>query len=142
MTRRIPADRSKTLALGLAALSVILPALVGCSQEQQTVTEIKRAFARRAIAGEVEIGSSGRLAAGDIDRTSLELLDVRFDIGGRDSDDLLMHAERAEIVVNTTDDTMLIRFHNVTAAATDGGLTEQPVVVTSAWPLRVDAIDD
>ena len=78
---------------------------------------------------------------GGISRT-VELNGFRFDIGGRDSDDLLMHAERAEIVVNTTDDTMLIRFHNVTAAATDGGLTEQPVVVTSAWPLRVDAIDD
>lgn len=142
MARNTPAIRSSKLALGTMGPLLVLPVLVGCSQEQQTVTEIKRAFAMRAMAGEVEVGSSGRMAAGDVNRSNFELLDVRFDIGGSDSQELLMHAERAEIVINVKDDTMLIRFHNVTAATTDGGLTEQPVMVTSAWPLRVDAIED
>lgn len=142
MTRSTFARRFRTLALGSATGLLALSTLNGCSQEQQTATEIKRAFAMRAIAGEVEVGTSGRMAAGDVDRSTFELLDVRFDIGGSDNQELLMHAERAEIVINTEDDTMLIRFHNVTAAATEGGLTEQPVMVTTAWPLRVDAIDD
>ena len=142
MTRSILTARSHKLMLCLAASIFVVPNLTGCSREQETVTELKRDFARRAMAGEVEVGSSGRLAAGDVDRSSLELLDVRFDIGGSDSEELLMHAERAEIVINTDDDTMLIRFHNVTAAATEGGLTEQPVMTTAAWPLPVDAIAD
>ena len=142
MTRSILTARSRKLMLCLAASILVIPNLTGCSREQATVTELKRDFARRAMAGEVEVGSSGRLAAGDVDRSSLELLDVRFDIGGSDSEELMMHAERAEIVINTDDDTMLIRFHNVTAAATEGGLTEQPVMTTAAWPLPVDAIAD
>jgi hypothetical protein len=115
----------------------------GCSDAPpQSVTEVKRSFAMRALAGEVEVGSSGRLAAGDVDRATFELLDVRFDIGGAREQELLMHAERAEIIVDPEADTMKIRFHNVTSATTDGGITEEPVLVTEAWKLNVNAVAD
>jgi hypothetical protein len=80
--------------------------------------------------------------AGDVDRTTFELLDVRFDIGGASDQELLMHAERAELIVDPEADTMRIRFHNVTSAATEGGITEEPVLVTETWALTVDAIAD
>ena len=114
----------------------------GCSEETRTISEVKRAFAMRAAEGEVEIGTSGRLAAGNVDRSTLDLLDVRFDIGGSREQELLMHAERAEIIIDPSNDTMLIRFHNVTAATTEGGLTQEPVLVTEAWPLRVNVVPD
>ncbi|MFU8827839.1 MAG: hypothetical protein ACNA8P_00205 [Phycisphaerales bacterium] len=128
--------------LGLAAALFCCAAITGCGREKQTVTEIKRAFAMRAIAGEIEIGTSGRMAARDVDRSTLELLDVRFDIGGAREQDLLMHAERADIIIDTKANTMAIRFHNVTAAAMEGGITQEAVMVTSAWPLSVKAIAD
>ncbi len=133
-------------SLSRLSMSVLLGATVtavGCSEkQQQTVSEIKKSFARRAIAGEVEVGSSGRLAAGDVDRSTFELLDVRFDIGGSNDQELLMHAERAELIIDTDKDMMRIRFHNVTSAATEGGITEDPVLVTEYWALSVDAIPD
>lgn len=141
MGRAQPESKRWTLLVLCAAC--LLPALLGvpgCSEETHTVDSIKRAFAMRAINGEVEIGTSGRLAAGDVDRSTLELLDVRFDIGGSREQDLLMHAERAEIIIDTSRNTMLIRFHNVTAATTDGGLTQEPVMVTNPWPLSVKAV--
>lgn len=127
------------MAIGLGSALLVG---AGCSEETRTVSEVKRAFAMRAAQGEVEIGSSGRLAAGEVDRKTLDLLDVRFDIGGAREQELLMHAERAEIIVDPEKDTMLIRFHNVTAATTEGGLTQEPVLVTESWPLSVNVVPD
>lgn len=127
----------------LACLFLAVPALLsGCSQEKHTVTEIKRAFALRAIAGEVQIGSSGRLAAEDADRTTFDLLDVRFDIGGAREQDMMMHAERAEIIVDPKADTMRIRFHNVTSVAVGGQIAQEPVLVTEPWTLSVNVVAD
>ncbi len=127
----------------LACLFLVVSALLsGCSQEKHTVTEIKRAFALRAIAGEVQIGTSGRLAAEDADRTTFDLLDVRFDIGGAREQDMLMHAERAEIIVDPKANTMRIRFHNVTSVAVGGQITQEPVVVTEPWTLSVNVVAD
>lgn len=135
--------RSKLIRLSIGTLSVVALSMSGCSETTtQTVTEVKRSFARRAVAGEVEVGSAGRLVAGDVDRTTFELLDVRFDIGGSSDQELLMHAERAELIVDPDEDTMRIRFHNVTSAVTEGGITEEPVLVTETWALSVDAIPD
>lgn len=131
------------LTAALVCLILVVPAfLIGCSQEKHTVTEIKRAFAMRAIAGEVQIGSSGRLAAEDADRTTFDLLDVRFDIGGAREQEMMMHAERAEIIVDPKADTMRIRFHNVTSVAVGGQLTQEPVIVTETWPLSINAVAD
>lgn len=124
---------------GFGAAMLIAP---GCSEETRTVSEVKRAFAMRAAEGEVEIGTSGRLAAAEVDRATLDLLDVRFDIGGAREQELMMHAERAEIIIDPDNDTMLIRFHNVTAATTEGGLTQEPVLVTEPWPLSVNVVAD
>ncbi|MFG0292465.1 MAG: hypothetical protein ACF8MJ_04850 [Phycisphaerales bacterium JB050] len=135
--------RSKLIRISASTLLLAMLSLSACSEKTlQTVTEVKRSFARRAVAGEVEVGSAGRLVAGDVDRTTFELLDVRFDIGGSDDQELLMHAERAELIVDPDEDTMRIRFHNVTSAVTEGGITEEPVLVTEPWPLSVDAIPD
>ncbi|MFI4855685.1 MAG: hypothetical protein ACIAQF_11990 [Phycisphaerales bacterium JB065] len=135
--------RSKLIRISASTLLLAMLSLSACSEKtKQTVTEVKRSFARRAVAGEVEVGSAGRLVAGDVDRTTFELLDVRFDIGGSDDQELLMHAERAELIVDPDEDTMRIRFHNVTSAVTEGGITEEPVLVTEPWTLSVDAIPD
>lgn len=138
-----PVPRSKLIRISASTLLLAMLSLSACSEKtKQTVTEVKRSFARRAVAGEVEVGSAGRLVAGDVDRTTFELLDVRFDIGGSDDQELLMHAERAELIVDPDEDTMRIRFHNVTSAVTEGGITEEPVLVTEPWTLSVDAIPD
>lgn len=126
----------------IAGFGAAMVFAAGCSEETRTVSEVKRAFAMRAAEGEVEIGTSGRMAAGEVDRSTLDLLDVRFDIGGAREQELLMHAERAEIIIDPDKDTMLIRFHNVTAATTEGGLTQEPVLVTEAWPLSVNVVAD
>lgn len=130
----------RLLALCFAMVSCAV--LTGCKRETQTVTEVKRAFAIRAMNGEVQIGTSGRLAAREVNRSTLELLDVRFDIGGSREQDLLMHAERAEIIIDTAKNTMMIQFHNVTAATTEGGITQEPSVTTQPWPLSVRVVPD
>ncbi len=129
-------------AVSIGAL--LLGTLSGCdSRPQQSARDVKTAFAVRARDNEIPFGTSGTLKAGRIDLKTLQLLDVRFDNG----DALLMHAERAEIIVSVEKDTMMLRFFNVLAVmpesedgAGDGMIREEAVLASSPWKLDIDVV--
>ena len=137
----------RTLTWAGSAACVLLVACVsGCEKRPQArASDVKRDFAARARDHEIPFGTSGTLKAGDIDLKTMQLLDVRFDNG----DDLLIHAERAEIIVSVDKDTMMLRFFNVTAVMPesekglgDGMIREEPVLESTPWKLDVDVIPD
>jgi hypothetical protein len=133
--------------IGFAVLGAMVCAVAltsGCdSREQQSVTEVRKSFAARASSGEIAVGTFATLAAGDVDRSTLELLDVRFDVG----DEFLMHAERAQILVDPDADTMRLRFLNVTAVSTEAdaadgvGIESRAELLSEPWRLSVDVVE-
>ena len=125
---------------------LVAAAMGGCdARPSQRVSEVRQAFAAQAKGQDIPFGTSGTLRAREVDLDTMQLLDVRFDNG----DELLMYAERAEIVVSASEDTMMLRFFNVTAVmpATgegtgDGVIREEAVLTSAPWDLEIDVIPD
>lgn len=113
--------RSAILAGLLLTAGLLLPA---CSRETKTVREVKEDFAIAMLDG----FSEGFLdiKAQSYDKETLELIDVSLYDGQR-----MMHADRAEIVVDPDTNTAMIRLIGVVGVNTEGGtLIEMPGFVT------------
>ncbi len=106
----------------LLTLSLLFSACSG--GETKTVREVKEDFAIAMLEG----FSEGFLdiKAQSYDKETLELIDVSLYDGQR-----MMHADRAEIVVDPETNTAMIRMIGVVGVNTEGGtLTEMPGFIT------------
>lgn len=100
----------------LAALSA-----AGCDrQPDRTALDVKRDYATRISEG-MEFGLSGTIRAGRVDPATYELFDVRLE----DADRRILHADRAEVIVNPNANTVMLRLFGVVSADSETGqLTE------------------
>ncbi len=96
-------------ALGVMAALTIGGAVAGCSEGRElSAQELKERYALALVEGI----SSGMnvIKASEVDRETLDLLDVRIEDGQR-----IIHAERCEILVNEREKTASLRLHGVVA---------------------------
>jgi len=97
----------RILGVVLVLLSLLLA--LGCSRApEQSARELKERYALALLEGV----SSGMnvIKAGEVDRDTLDLLDVRIEDGQN-----IVYAKRCEILVNERDGTASLRLHEVVA---------------------------
>jgi hypothetical protein len=125
--------------VAMVGLVCALGALAGgCSKrETQTVEQVQRMFAENMVQG-IDFGLAGRVRARAYDEQTFRLLDVSIDAG----ESGIIHADYAEILVDTVKDTVSLRLRGVVSASKEtGAMTETESLVTDPVPLRVDAVD-
>ena len=123
------------MALLLSACAAL--SLGGCSKktEKITVMQVKRDYAQKLVDG-MEFGESGRIKAASFDERTFILQTVTID-----SDEQVMTAKSAEMIVDPATDTLRLRLHDVAGASTEGeGIAELKEMTTSAIKLGFDAI--
>lgn len=144
--RRARARRGRRVVMALCAAAC---AITGCSKkqpEQRTVLEIKRDYAQKFVEG-MAYGGSGRIKAASFDDRTFVLRRVTID-----GEAQIISADRAEIIVDVTSDTIRLRLFDVIGADTgdprtddgsagapggdDGGVIGEAAVVTTA-PIKL-----
>lgn len=121
----------------VAAVVGAVAGVSGCSKkvETRTVMQVKRDYANKLVGG-MEFGESGRIKAASFDDRTLILQTVTID-----SDEQVMTARSAEIIVDPSTDTLRLRLHDVTGASTEGeGIAEMKELTTSPIKLGFDAV--
>lgn len=116
---------------------MLATALAGCAKEpeQRTVMQVKRDYARRLVEG-MDFGDSGRIKAKSFDDRTLTLHSLTID-----TDTQLLTAQRAEILVDPSTDTLRLRLHDVAGASTEAaGVSEMSEMTTSPITLGFDAV--
>lgn len=132
MQRMGPARR---MALAMAVV-VAACGLAACGErESKSVLEVRRHYAGAFREG-VDVGLSGHIIARAVDPDTLDLIDLHIDEGM----DRLIHADRAEILVDPASNTMRLRLHGVTNADVSVGLiVDEGVITTDAVKLGYEA---
>lgn len=122
----------------LIAIASLVP-LVGCDQigtETRTAYQLKKDYVDAFMRG-IEFGLTGYVKAEDWNSRSLDLIGLTLET----NDGLLLHAERAEIVINVHRDTLALNLFDVTSAdPISGELTTRSSVITPEIELGVDAV--
>jgi len=137
MGSKVQSDRSirRGAVVALLAGSVLL--ISGCSKkaEKITVMQVKRDYAQKLVKG-MEFGDSGKIKAASFDDRTLILQTVTID-----SDQQVITAKSAEIIVDAATDTLRLRLHDVAGASTETeGVSEMKEMTTNPIKLGFDAI--
>lgn len=122
-----PSRPWRSAALLCAVIGAL--ALAGCESDEFTVREVKERYALMLRDG----ASAGMMVikAERVDPDTLDLINIRIEDGSR-----ILHAERAELLVDPGDRSIALRLSDVVATATDGGsLRRFPEMTTRAFPL-------
>ncbi len=110
-------------------------ALAGCSKKSaETATEVKARYAARFAEG-IQFGIAGTIRAASYDPITYDLIDVQIE----NEPDTLIHAKRAQIIINPENDTIMLRLQDVVSADVElGHLVEIEGFSTAEVPLGFD----
>lgn len=118
--------------LSLLASALLLAA---CSEHSgKTAMQVKREYAVKFQQG-FDFGLSGTVRARSYDPVTYDLLDVQIE----NVESTLIHAKRAQIIINPEKDTMMLRLQDVVGADVDlGHMVEMEGFSTAEVPLGFD----
>jgi hypothetical protein len=134
--RTIATTRRSLVCAALVGAALLLPAC-GKGKPKMPVREVKLHYISMFKQG-AAFGDSGTIKARDYDRSNLDMIDVSIDDG-----EMMMHADRAQLIVDVEKDTIAIRLIGVTMsdAGPQGGVFENPIFEpTTAMALEFDAV--
>ena len=123
----------KLLTLTVLAVAMIL--CTGCQKRSsESAQEVKARYAALFAKG-FPFGLSGTITAAGYDPVTYDLIDVSIET----EDESLIHAKRAQIIINPEKDTMMLRLEGVVGADLElGHIFEMDGFSTAEFALGID----
>jgi hypothetical protein len=131
----MPTTARKRLFIGGCAIVIALSA-VGCGEKKSTAQELRDRYTLAMLDGfSVKYWT---VKADRVDPETLDLLDITLEDGQR-----IIHADRAEVLINEINGTAALRLHGVVGADPETGtLFSLDLVTTDPTPVPVTSARD
>ena len=126
--------RNRILAACVSVCAAL--AIAGCGKQQASARELRERYAMAMLDGFSV--SYWTVKAERVDPKTLDLLDITLEDGQR-----ILHADRAEILINEANGTAALRLHGLVGADPEtGSLISLDVLTTDPTPVPVTSAND